>query len=225
MAWDKTTRRLWAENFLYNYEADWSKFKQRLVTSDETWLLYEEPETKQTAAEWKAPGEQPQVIPKLRKTHRKVMGVFFWDAQGIILIDYVPPGISVTGQYYADLVRKLARALATKRPHMRRSGAILLHDNARAHISTLVDEALRAHHIELTGHPTYSPDLSPSDYHLFPNLKMFLKGKQFKSVEEIKRKVDGWAESLEQKFFEKGIDALLDRTKKCIELDGGYILD
>jgi hypothetical protein len=54
---------------------------------------------------------------------------------------------------------------------------------------------------------------------------MFLKGKRFESVEEIKREVDGWAESLEQKFFEKVIDALLDRTKKCIELDGGYILD
>jgi histone-lysine N-methyltransferase SETMAR len=27
------------------------------------------------------------------------------------------------------------------------------------------------------GHPPYSPDLAPSDYHLFPGLKTQLKGK------------------------------------------------
>ncbi len=68
---------MWAENFLQEYEAEWDEFKRRFVTCDETWLLFEEPEVKQTAAEWGARGERVPVGPKIKKTQRKVMGVFF----------------------------------------------------------------------------------------------------------------------------------------------------
>ena len=36
--------------------------------------------------------------------------------------------------------------------------------------------------------PPYSPDLTPSDYFLFPWMKNFLKGKHFAHVEELKQK-------------------------------------
>jgi histone-lysine N-methyltransferase SETMAR len=32
---------------------------------------------------------------------------------------------------------------------------------------------------ELLEHPPYSPDLAPSDFLLFPKLKLFLAGQQF----------------------------------------------
>jgi len=35
-------------------------------------------------------------------------------------------------------------------------------------------------------HPPYSPDLAPSDFFLFPKLKMKLKGRRFQTLEEIK---------------------------------------
>jgi len=34
-------------------------------------------------------------------------------------------------------------------------------------------------------HPPYSPDLAPSDFHLFLNLKKFVAGKHFRSNEEV----------------------------------------
>ncbi len=34
--WDKTIRRLWTESFLQKYEGDWSRFKRRFITCDET---------------------------------------------------------------------------------------------------------------------------------------------------------------------------------------------
>ena len=51
--------------------------------------------------------------------------------------------------------------------------------------------------------PPYSPDLTPSDYFLFPWMKNFLKGKHFAHVEELKQKT---AEAL------KGIK--VDKFKK-----------
>jgi hypothetical protein len=47
-------------------------------------------------------------------------------------------------------------------------------------------------HFEVLKHPAYSPDLAPSDYYLFPNLKKYLKGRQFFSIEEATSAVDGW---------------------------------
>jgi hypothetical protein len=34
-------------------------------------------------------------------------------------------------------------------------------------------------HFEVLKHPAYSPDLAPSAYHLFPNLKKHLRGLKF----------------------------------------------
>jgi histone-lysine N-methyltransferase SETMAR len=39
-------------------------------------------------------------------------------------------------------------------------------------------------HFEVLKHPAYSPDLAPSDYYLFLNLKKHLKGRKFSSTEE-----------------------------------------
>lgn len=38
---------------------------------------------------------------------------------------------------------------------------------------------------ELFPHPPYSPDLAPSDFYVFPNLKKHLGGQKFSSLEEI----------------------------------------
>jgi histone-lysine N-methyltransferase SETMAR len=36
-------------------------------------------------------------------------------------------------------------------------------------------------HYELLQHPPYSPDLAPSEFYLFPKLKLFLAGQRFSS--------------------------------------------
>jgi histone-lysine N-methyltransferase SETMAR len=45
---------------------------------------------------------------------------------------------------------------------------------------------------EVFEHLAYSPDLAPSDFHLFPNLKTFSGGRRFKSDEELKDAVKEW---------------------------------
>jgi len=62
---------------------------------------------------------------------------------------------------------------------------IIFHqDNAPAHKSVLAMEKLRDLHYELLEHPPYSPDLAPSDFCLFPKLKLFLAGQRFSSNQE-----------------------------------------
>jgi transposase len=50
----------------------------------------------------------------------------------------------------------------------KRKKYIFHQDNVPAHKSVLTIGKLKAMHYELLEHPTYSPDLAPSDYQLFP---------------------------------------------------------
>jgi transposase len=50
-------------------------------------------------------------------------------------------------------------------------------------------------------HPPYSPDLAPSDFHLFWPLKDALRGRHFRSDEEVKEAVHDWLEQQPKDFF------------------------
>jgi len=45
----------------------------------------------------------------------KVITTVFWDSEGIVLTDYLEHGTTITGTYYADLIRKCREALKEKR--------------------------------------------------------------------------------------------------------------
>ncbi|KAF2351785.1 EGF-like domain [Trinorchestia longiramus] len=72
--------------------------------------------------------------------------------------------------------------LSEKRPALvNRRGPILLHDNVRPHVARMTVQKLTELGYETLPHPPYSPDLSPTDYHLFKHLSAFLDGKTFRS--------------------------------------------
>jgi hypothetical protein len=44
------------------------------------------------------------------------MASVFWDAEGILFIDYVEKGKTITGEYYSNLLTRLDEKFATKDP-------------------------------------------------------------------------------------------------------------
>ena len=58
-------------------------------------------------------------------------------------------------------------------------------DNAPAHKSVVAMAAVHDWGFELVDHPPYSPDLAPSEYLLFPNMKKHLAGKQYWTNNEV----------------------------------------
>jgi hypothetical protein len=69
-------------------------------------------------------------------------------------------------------------------------------------------------------HPPYSPNLAPSDYHLFGPLKEHLGGKSFRSNEEVIQTVQEWLHRQTKDFFLSGISKLPDRWRKFIANKG-----
>ena len=76
---------------------------------------------------------------------------------------------------------------------------------------------------EIFPHPPYSPDLAPSDFHLFPQLKLHLGGKHFPTAEELKTEVSNYLLKSGTPFYYQGISKLLSRYQKCIDVDGDYV--
>jgi len=77
-------------------------------------------------------------------------------------------------------------------------------------------------HYELLEHPPYSPDLAPSDFYLFPKLKLFLAGQRFSSNQKATAAAEGYFADLMKKIYRDGIKALEHRWNKCISLKGDY---
>jgi len=77
-------------------------------------------------------------------------------------------------------------------------GVLLLHDNTPAHRSLATQKKLG---FQCLDQPPYSPDLAPSDYHLFPGLKKRVKGRRFSSDAEVIAAAETWLDGQPSGFF------------------------
>jgi len=69
----------------------------------------------------------------------------------------------------------------------------------------------------------YSPDLVPSDYHLFLHLKKFLGSKRFDDDNDLKDVVHKWLTSQAVAFYEEGTQKLVPHYDKCLNNGGEYV--
>jgi len=96
-----------------------------------------------------------------------------------LFIDYLEKGKTITVEYYSNLLTRLDAKIRENRLGLQKKEIVFHQDNAPAHKSVLAIGKLRDLHYELLEHPPYSPDLAPSDFFLFPKLKLFLAGQRF----------------------------------------------
>jgi len=88
----------------------------------------------------------------------------------------------------------------------------LLRDNACprfAHVTTALLEKFKW---GILDHPLYSPDLTPSDFHLFLHLKKHLAGRKFNDDDdEVQEEVMTWFKRQAADFCDSGVQMLVPR--------------
>ena len=218
----RADRRACSNELLAMVEAE-PDFFDRVVTGDESWVHHYDPETQIEAKEWRHPGSPRPCRPRAKSSAGKIMLTVFWDVHGVLLVDFLAHKQTITGAYYANLLKKLRDAVKQKRRGKLRRGVLLLHDNAPVHKSHVAQGAVRECGFRELNHPPYSPDLAPSDYWLFPGLKKHLRGHRFHDDKEVKTAVMQWFEGLEEEFFSKGIRMLQDRWTLAKTRKGSYV--
>jgi histone-lysine N-methyltransferase SETMAR len=195
-------------------------FLKRLITCDEKWILYD---NTRRSGQWLDRDEAPGHFPKQDLHPKKVMVSVWWGMNGIIHFSFLKTGQSITAESYSQELAVAFQKLERKCPSVvNRKGAILLHDNARPHIGKVTQKKLSDLGIEVLPHPPYSPDLSPTDYHLFRHLDNFLRNKKFDDQTAIENAFDDFIQAQDPQFFRDGIEKLVDRWQKCVDADGNY---
>jgi histone-lysine N-methyltransferase SETMAR len=216
----KAKRREICSQLLEMYEKN--NFLPRLVTVDEIWIYWENTGS-HTHRSWVGATDEQVTEARRTLTTKKHLATVFWDSKGIILIDILPRGETITGIYYSGLLDKLKDALWTKRRRRTTDASLFLQqDNARPHTAAVTTSKLQEIGLKPLPHPPYSPDLAPSDFYLFSPLKSALKGKSFNNAAEIMVDVQLWIDAKPSEFFAAGIAKLPDRWRRCIENDGNY---
>jgi len=169
----KNNRVAICQRLLDRYANKGEAFLTRIVTGDETWVHHFAPESKRQTMEWKHPGSPVKKKFKSQPSAGKVMLTIFWDSQGVIQEHSLERGTTVNSVRYSEMLStELKPAIrTTKCRGLLSSGVLLLHDNARPHTAIHTLQTLVKLGFTVLEHPAYSPDLAPSDYHLFGPLK------------------------------------------------------
>ncbi|GFO38919.1 histone-lysine N-methyltransferase SETMAR [Plakobranchus ocellatus] len=145
------------------------------------------------------------------------------DAKGVILLDILPQGQCINAARHCSTLDRLKEAIHRKRPGLLRRGVVLQHDNATPHSANLTQQWLQRYGWEILPHPAHSPDLAPSDFHLFGPLKRHLGGMAFETEDDLISELRNWFDNLDIDFFRVGINSLLSCWQKCIDLHGDYV--
>ena len=105
------------------------------------------------------------------------------------------------------------------RPALFKSGQwYFQQENAPVHNSILVTDYLTKIGIKTLSHPPYSPDLTPCDFWLFPELR----GCRYETIEEMKEAVTKVIDTLTQEDFHGAFQKFLEWCNKWIAAGGDY---
>ena len=102
-------------------------------------------------------------------------------------------------------------------------GVCLLHYNAWTHSAHITTVLLEKFKWDVLGHLPYSPDLTPSDFHLFLHLKKHFAGKKFDDDDEVQEDVTTWFKGQAADFYDSGIQKLVLRLNECLDNAGDYV--
>lgn len=72
-------------------------------------------------------------------------------------------------------------------------------------------------------HPSFSLELTPSDFYLFSKLKSDLRGEHVNTNDEMKSAILAHFEDTNPDYFSEGMKMLVKRYEKCIPIKGNYI--
>ena len=196
-------------------------FLWKIVTGDEKWIYYDNPKRKKA---WLDPGQPAPMVPKRNIHGKKALLCIWWDCKGVVYFELLKPGQTVTADRYQQQLVNLNRTLSEKRPleSAESRQVILLHANALPHKSKKVQGTIAELKWEVLLHSAYSPDIAPSDYHLFRSMRSGLLEQEFKEFEEVENWVTDWIASKPPEFFYDGIHSLPERWQKVVASEGKY---
>jgi histone-lysine N-methyltransferase SETMAR len=125
-----------------------------------------------------------------------MMLTVFWGVDGFHVVDLMTSQRNFNSEYFVSHVLAPMAAKVFPRGRILHTRPLqLCLDNCRVHFSKAIEQFITENHIGRAPHPSYSPDLAPSDFWLFGHLKTSLVGQTFDAPEQLLEVIaDFWGE-------------------------------
>jgi len=111
-----------------------------------------DPETKCQSREWHTANSPRPRKARMGKSKIKLLLICFFDSQGIIHKEYVPPGQTGNQTLYRKVLERLRKRVACVQPGITRAW-MLHHDNAPCHMAVSINEFLAEKSIPVVPQP------------------------------------------------------------------------
>ena len=165
------------------------------------------------------PRERKRVCKNLRSTHL----LAFFENKCITHKEFVPAGQTINSEFYQAVLNRLLKRVRRVRSELHRTGNwMLLHDNVPTHRAIRVRQFLAQKMVAVLDQPSYTPDLAPAKFFLFPRLKAVITGARFADVNAIKDRVTAVLRSISQKTFADCFRKLYESWQTYVVADGDY---
>ncbi len=144
----------------------------------------------------------------------------WWGLKGIIHQELLPTGCNITADLNCQQLDHVAAKLQGKQDRI-----YFLHDNATPHIAKSIREKLLKLGWVTVPHPPYSPDLAPTDYHMYRSMSDYLPEKKFDNENDLIMDLVNFFAQKSQDFYSRGILSLLERWQQVIDSNGANIVE
>jgi len=145
----------------------------------------------------------------------------FFDSQGIVHKEFVPPGQTVNQTFYREVLERPRKRVAHVRPGIART-LMLHHDNVPCHTAVSINEFLAERKHSCGSSAPYSPDLSPCDFFLFPWLKNHFKRRHFGTLDNIQKSITDELKGIPAEAFQRCYEQWKRRLRRCVAAQGNY---
>jgi hypothetical protein len=153
----------------------------------------------------------------------KVMLTVFLDIEGVVHHEFLRQGQTANCWYYREVLKRVRENVRRRRSQLWRTNSWFLHhDSAPAHASLLIRHFLANTNTTVLHQPSYSPDLGPVDFFLFPKLKSTLQGREFQTIQGIMENSQTVLRAIPKKAYQDCFQKWQRHWKLCINAGGEY---
>lgn len=190
-----------------------------ILTGDESWFYIKY----NPKGAWIISGESPPCFENKGFQIVKFMLTVIWGVNGFHVIDLMNSGLSFNSSYFISHILCEIEQLKLQKTVKRKKIQYFLHlDNSHVHNSKDSQEKIANIGFLRAPHPSYSPDVAPSDFYLFGYVKNRLEGQEFRSPDELLDAVIEIIEQIPKETIIRVFEEWMNRCQKVIDSKGEY---
>jgi hypothetical protein len=171
--------------------------------------------------------DRDELPPNVKRTisSKKTMFSAYFSRCGLVSVEFLPMWQKYNSQFFTETVSpSIEKKLAECRPKLQTTPPHLHVDNTNPHTSKGSIEKIEELGFILVPQPPYSPNLAPCDFSLFGYLKQPLEGKHLTREDSVIAAVMEAFDKIPLQTFQNAMDDWQYRLRRCIQLEGEYLL-